>query len=172
MNEMGRVYNRDIHEFIEQFRTHHMQRKAESEGQDYGECWMRLLTMHGALTDRPSAVFSAPTVSVSSAATHAIKSAIPFSKNSQGHLGFAGSPLADKSGIKKSKHRKQRSRDSDSHTDSMRADESDDAASIRSHRRSESWGRNSIVSGAVNSLVTLEVGADERMTPDEVCCGQ
>ncbi|KAI9092400.1 exocyst complex component Sec3-domain-containing protein [Phlyctochytrium arcticum] len=66
--EMGRVYTKDIHEFIELFRAHHMQRKGEAETLDY--------------------MFSTPSVSVSSAATQALKSAI---KGSQNNLHFANS---------------------------------------------------------------------------------
>ncbi|TPX63540.1 hypothetical protein SpCBS45565_g06534 [Spizellomyces sp. 'palustris'] len=154
VQEMGRVYIRDIHEFIEQFKLHHMQRKLEAEGQDYA--------------------FSVPTVSVSSAASNALKSAI---KGSQNNLLFANSPTSDRPGpaasmkqkldsYKSGGHRHKKSRDSDSYTDSLKEEDSDDAASIRSHRRggSESMGRASAI---MNSLISLEVGADERMAPDE-----
>ncbi|KAI8826808.1 exocyst complex component Sec3-domain-containing protein [Fimicolochytrium jonesii] len=136
VQEIARVYNKEVHDFVEQLRTHHIHRRTESEEQDY--------------------VFSLPLVSVSSAATNAIKSAIPFSKASHGTL---PTDKPARSGRIKGAPWKSRHRDGDPDTPE---NDGDDVASLR--RRGSTATRSSV---AGNSVLSLDIGGDERMPPDE-----
>ncbi|KAJ3151312.1 Exocyst complex component 1 [Geranomyces variabilis] len=136
VQEFARVYTREISEFLDQFKTHHLQRRAEGEELDY--------------------MFTQP-ASVSSAASNAIKSAI--AKTSTPNL---ASDRRLSSVIRRSRLGGDHSR-----TDINKDDGESDSQSIKqSHRRitSETWSK--AASGAASTL-SLDVGLDERMVPDE-----
>ncbi|KAJ3295740.1 Exocyst complex component 1 [Borealophlyctis nickersoniae] len=159
VQEMNRVYKREIREFMEQLRVHHV-KKLANEDQEY--------------------VFSQQSVSVSLAASNALKSAMNRSQNNLSPSGSFPSPDSKQFPSSASSrklgdswrpgHRRKGTRgDSDSFTgtDSFRDDEDDgdDSGSIRGHRRgiSETYGGGK----GGTSLVSLDVGADEKMAPDE-----
>ncbi|KAI9015084.1 exocyst complex component Sec3-domain-containing protein [Gaertneriomyces semiglobifer] len=162
VHEMGRVYARDIHEFIEQLKLHHMRRIEESM-LDYvfiGPTSVTISVSSAATTALKSTVSAgtAMTSAVTSAAGSALKSAIRGSNANLGHL-----HPPERAGNKRSKLRS--TKDTDSFVED---DTSDDAASIkssRSHRRGGSGSHGRGPTGV--SMQSLDVGIDERMWPDE-----
>ncbi|KAJ3042939.1 Exocyst complex component 1 [Rhizophlyctis rosea] len=181
VQEMNRVYKREIREFVEQLRTHHVQRKAVTDNEEY--------------------LFTQQSISVSSAASNVLKSAI--TRTSTSNLSPTGSAPSPMSGIPHSAsfqnklsttqspssgtwQRRRQSVKGSIKDDSFgskeeavkeedeNASDDDDSKSTlgepswRGHRRgpSESYAAGKPTT-MVTSLMSLEVGADERMLPDE-----
>ncbi|TPX59726.1 hypothetical protein PhCBS80983_g02258 [Powellomyces hirtus] len=141
--EFARVYSREIYGFLDQLKAHHLQSKQEGEELDY--------------------VFTSQAVSVSSAASNAIKSAIPFAKATQPTLAPGDRPRRTSNG--RLSLNRARGKASRSQTGSMV--EEDDASSLISHHKrsgSDSWTKRS---AGVISTISLDIGIDERMMPDE-----
>ncbi|KAJ3159822.1 Exocyst complex component 1 [Geranomyces michiganensis] len=142
VQEFARVYTREIHEFLDQFKSHHLLRRAEGEELDY--------------------MFTQP-ASVSSAASNAIKSAIAKSSTTNLHI---DRPRRLSNVMRRPRGGLDHSR-TDIHTDRLREDGDSDSQSVKQgHRRvsSEAWSK--ATSGAASTL-SLDVGMDERLMPDE-----
>ncbi|KAJ3219492.1 Exocyst complex component 1 [Dinochytrium kinnereticum] len=168
IQEFGRVYRKEMHDFLEFVRHNNMQRKVNAEEQELY-------------------IFVQQQVSVSSAATNALTA---IGSKAIGNIMSIekGGKLEVPTEKKKSKldnfkglYRRKSTKDSQSHSSGSRGEEDDDAVSTLSKymAHSRKGSDSEAMKKVTASINSLEISSEDKMMPDEtinyifaVFCGQ